>query len=221
MEIQEIRSAKMRPETARDTSPQRAPSSCPSPTRLRSPPCLVLKRSEPEHSRSSAAAHVSGSATLWQCNAALAQLRGEKDVICISGTGSGKTLTIWIPLLFWPSGVQIIITPLNVLGSQNHQQLERVGIPAIAIQGETASAQNFQVTDDIASLCRPVLTTPLLCPQDIADLKYRVVVASPELAVKPSPGHSFDRLWRNPRFMEHVFTTVFDEGHCVTTWSGF
>lgn len=82
---------------------------------------------------------------LWQCRAALAQLRGANDVICISGTGSGKTLTFWMPLLFRPDGIQVVITPLNVLGTQNSRQLERLGISAVAIRGETATTRNFQV----------------------------------------------------------------------------
>lgn len=30
---------------------------------------------------------------VWQCKVAQAILCGEKDIVCISGTGSGKTLT--------------------------------------------------------------------------------------------------------------------------------
>jgi superfamily II DNA/RNA helicase len=37
----------------------------------------------------------------WQALACLEQLRG-KDVICVSGTGSGKTLPIIMPLLLQP-----------------------------------------------------------------------------------------------------------------------
>ena len=83
---------------------------------------------------------------LWQCRVAQAQLRGDKDIVCISGTGSGKTLTFWIPLLFRPDGIQIIITPLNLLGSQNSRELQRLGINAIALCGKTATPRNFEVT---------------------------------------------------------------------------
>ncbi len=49
-----------------------------------------------------------------------------------------------------------------------------------------------------------------------------MVVASPELAVKPArKGHGFDRLWRSPRFMEKVISVIFDEGHCISTWGRF
>ncbi len=81
----------------------------------------------------------------WQCEVAQALLRRDKDVVCISGTGSGKTLTFWMPLLFRPQGIQIVVTPLNILGTQNEQQLGRVGISAINITGETATYKNIQV----------------------------------------------------------------------------
>jgi ATP-dependent DNA helicase RecQ len=41
-------------------------------------------------------------------------LKNDKDVVSISATGSGKSLTFWMPLLFIPEAVQIVITPLNI-----------------------------------------------------------------------------------------------------------
>ncbi|KAF8837391.1 hypothetical protein BDN67DRAFT_873341, partial [Paxillus ammoniavirescens] len=41
------------------------------------------------------------------------------DIVCIAGTGMGKTLTFWLPLLFCLEGIQIVVTPLNQLGQQN------------------------------------------------------------------------------------------------------
>ncbi|KIJ09816.1 hypothetical protein PAXINDRAFT_57347, partial [Paxillus involutus ATCC 200175] len=37
---------------------------------------------------------------LWQLKVAEALLKGDKDVLCTAGTGMGKTLGFWIPLLF-------------------------------------------------------------------------------------------------------------------------
>ena len=82
---------------------------------------------------------------LWQCDVARALLERKKDVVCISGTGSGKTLTFWIPLLFRPHGVQVIITPLNLLGAQNKDELGRWKIDAVALSRETATLENFKV----------------------------------------------------------------------------
>ena len=94
---------------------------------------------------------------LWQCQVAQALLRGNKDVVCISGTGSGKTLTFWMPLLFRPEGIQIVITPLNLLGSQNTTELEKFGIRGIALSGKTATRRNFEVPLSSVALSDAVL----------------------------------------------------------------
>ncbi|KAI0756195.1 P-loop containing nucleoside triphosphate hydrolase protein, partial [Daedaleopsis nitida] len=135
---------------------------------------------------------------LWQCRATLALLRGGKDVICISGTGSGKTLTFWLPLLFRPEGIQVVITPLNVLGNQNQTQLAKVGISAVAVNSKTASAKLFQ---------------------DIEHLVHRVIVVNPELAFKP--GGPFQKLWRNRSWTSKIISVIWDEAHCVKTWASF
>ena len=82
---------------------------------------------------------------LWQARATQEILRGEKDVICVSPTGSGKTLTFWMPLLFREDGIQIVVTPLNILGTQNKAELASYGISAIAVSAETASPRLFEV----------------------------------------------------------------------------
>ncbi|OSD04072.1 P-loop containing nucleoside triphosphate hydrolase protein [Trametes coccinea BRFM310] len=82
---------------------------------------------------------------LWQCNVAVSLLWGNRDLVCISATCSGKTLTFWMPLLFRPDGIQVIITPLNILGEQNTLQLQQIGVKAISISGLTANANNFEV----------------------------------------------------------------------------
>ncbi|KAI0331424.1 P-loop containing nucleoside triphosphate hydrolase protein, partial [Cubamyces sp. BRFM 1775] len=135
---------------------------------------------------------------LWQCECALAQLRANEDIVCISGTGSGKTLCFWMPLLFRPDGIQIVITPLNILGGQNRSQLERLGIPAVAISSETATPENYQA---------------------IAASAFRVVIVSPELAFKSDGG--FSRLWRNAPFVSKIISVVWDEAHCISSWSSF
>jgi replicative superfamily II helicase len=69
---------------------------------------------------------------LWQAKAVEAILKHDRDVIIIAGTGMGKTLTFWMPLLFFPAGyIQVVITPLNLLGRQNVEMLERAGMKTI------------------------------------------------------------------------------------------
>ncbi|KIK98244.1 hypothetical protein PAXRUDRAFT_803920, partial [Paxillus rubicundulus Ve08.2h10] len=48
------------------------------------------------------------------------------DLHC--GDWNGKTLTFWMPLLFRPDGVQIVVMPLNLLGKQNVASLGKAGI---------------------------------------------------------------------------------------------
>ncbi|KAI0332527.1 P-loop containing nucleoside triphosphate hydrolase protein [Cubamyces sp. BRFM 1775] len=134
----------------------------------------------------------------WQCKVAQTVLQGARDVVCISGTGSGKTLTFWIPLLFRPQGVQVIITPLNILGTQTQEQLQAVGISAIAVRGETATYANIEA---------------------IIALRYRVVAVSPEIALKPCG--IFERVWKNPAFVSRLISVVWDEAHLLRSWSSF
>ncbi|KIK78933.1 hypothetical protein PAXRUDRAFT_162663, partial [Paxillus rubicundulus Ve08.2h10] len=83
---------------------------------------------------------------LWQLKVAEAILKREKDVLCMAGTGMGKTLMFWIPLLFRPEGIQIVVTPLHLLGKQNAESLARAGIQAIPISSETETPANFHVS---------------------------------------------------------------------------
>jgi len=38
-----------------------------------------------------------------------------------------------MPLLFRADGIQIVVTPLNILGTQNEQELAKFGVRAIVI----------------------------------------------------------------------------------------
>ena len=42
---------------------------------------------------------------LWQLEVAVAILKQDKEVILITATGSGKTLTFWMPLLINTEGI--------------------------------------------------------------------------------------------------------------------
>jgi superfamily II DNA helicase RecQ len=83
---------------------------------------------------------------LWQIKVVESILKRDRDVISIAGTGMGKTMTFWIPLLFRPKGSSVIVcSPLNGLGKQNVAALERVGFRAIFIGADTATPENFYV----------------------------------------------------------------------------
>ena len=85
-------------------------------------------------------------ACLWQIQVVEAILKRNRDVVSIAGTGMGKTLTFWMPLLFRPPGsIQIVVTPLNILGKQNIEKLWKAGFKGVFISADTATAENFRV----------------------------------------------------------------------------
>ena len=90
---------------------------------------------------------------LWQCKVVNALLQWDKDIISITSTGSGKTMTFWMPLLFCQWGIIIVITPLNILGEQSVWTLAKLGIKGISMTAETAMKQNFKVRTLSWRLC--------------------------------------------------------------------
>ena len=64
---------------------------------------------------------------LWQIRVVRAILAG-KDVIPIAPTGSGKSLTYWMPLLFIKYGITVVVTPLKLLGGQFSKMLQDNGL---------------------------------------------------------------------------------------------
>lgn len=51
--------------------------------------------------------------------------------------------------------------------------------------------------------------------QDIAALKYRVVITSPEMCLEHD---RFRQLLSSPRFAEKICAVVIDEAHCISQW---
>ncbi|KIK80117.1 hypothetical protein PAXRUDRAFT_15956 [Paxillus rubicundulus Ve08.2h10] len=78
----------------------------------------------------------------WQIQSAHAQLQ-HKDVITISPTESGTTMTFWIPMLFNAEGIMIIITPLNILGEKTEIKVNLFGIPAVNLTAKTTTDKTF------------------------------------------------------------------------------
>ena len=69
---------------------------------------------------------------LFQLQLCLDQLQG-KDIISIAVTGSGKTLAFLMPLPFNGGKIIIIITALNVLGTQFVNDAIASGFSAISV----------------------------------------------------------------------------------------
>ena len=52
-----------------------------------------------------------------------------------------------MPLLFKPDGIQLVVTPLNLLGTQNEGDLGVLGLRGVAVRAETATPQVFRVSE--------------------------------------------------------------------------
>ncbi|KAF9565288.1 P-loop containing nucleoside triphosphate hydrolase protein [Agrocybe pediades] len=130
---------------------------------------------------------------LFQIEDTISQLE-QNDTITISPTGSGKTMTFWMPLLFNGGGIKIVVTSLNILGDQNVNQLARLGIKGINLTGANSTDQVFK---------------------EIEQGLYRVIIVSPERILSDS---RFDSLWASKRFCSRLFNISVDEAHCIADW---
>ena len=81
---------------------------------------------------------------LWQIRVVRAILNGG-DVITIAPTGSGKSLTYWMPLLYIKYGITVVVTPLKLLGTQFVKMLGYHGISAVSITVANATNKLFEV----------------------------------------------------------------------------
>ncbi|KAF6749506.1 P-loop containing nucleoside triphosphate hydrolase protein [Ephemerocybe angulata] len=139
----------------------------------------------------------------WQIDAAIAVLRGHHVMTC-SRTGSGKTLSFWIPLVVAKARGEkkliIVVTPLNLLGKQGEKSLEDAGFSAIAVSSLNSSNATFKYL------------------QNIEEGVYDVVIINPEILMGDE---RMEKLWKNSAFISRIITFIFDEGHCISQWGKF
>ncbi|KAF8971523.1 P-loop containing nucleoside triphosphate hydrolase protein, partial [Flammula alnicola] len=130
------------------------------------------------------------------CRAQLAARPISQDIISVAATGSGKTLTFLMPLLFNGGKFVLIITALNILGDQFVTQATEAGFSSITVTSENDTDTTFE---------------------SIRKFQFRVIVINPEIFTKRG-GHCQKRLWPHKPFRDQLFNFVLDEGHCVTQW---
>ncbi|KAH9936346.1 P-loop containing nucleoside triphosphate hydrolase protein, partial [Fomitopsis serialis] len=135
---------------------------------------------------------------ILQIQICAAILRGDLNVAACARTGFGKSLAFMMPLLFSSDSIIIVVTALNLLGSQTVARLEKAGINSIAISGKNDTEETAKA---------------------VKAGQYRLVVVNPEVLMKPN-GH-FECLWDHEPFTRRLLSIVFDEAHCISTWGTF
>jgi superfamily II DNA helicase RecQ len=75
------------------------------------------------------------------------QLRGEHSIL-ISPTGSGKSLTCFLPFIWQKTGITLLICPLQLLGEQHSTSslLEKLGVKSVNLTALTANDSVFTVS---------------------------------------------------------------------------
>ncbi|KAJ3537272.1 hypothetical protein NM688_g6715 [Phlebia brevispora] len=137
-------------------------------------------------------------ACLWQAEFTRAILARKTDVVLEVATGMGKSLAFWLPVLFVPRGIQIIVTALNVLGQQNVEFLASHGISAVSIDGSLEHNQMKQAFVDL----------------EVG--KHRVLIISPEQLMKANG--PFDPFFKKPEVQDNIISITFDEAHFISVW---
>ena len=69
----------------------------------------------------------------------------KKNIISIAATGSGKTLSYFMPLCFSPDSIILIVRALNVLRDQFVRKAEKANLSGIAVTGINNNKQTFKV----------------------------------------------------------------------------
>ena len=97
-------------------------------------PCTLPVESDIKELQDESKDHFHVHTCIWQCRVVL-KLLAKKSIVSISATGSGKTMTFWLPMLL-KEGITFIVTPLKSLGSQVSDKSIQKGFPSVSITAE-------------------------------------------------------------------------------------
>jgi len=125
-----------------------------------------------------------------QADVVEAQVAG-RDVLSVAPTGSGKSVSYWIPALLGP-GVTLVVSPLIALMKDQVDRLRSLGVEAAFVNSSLDRAEQW------ARL------------QDALSGRLKLLYVAPERLSRPG---FVDVLGRLP-----VRRVVVDEAHCISTW---
>ncbi|MGH7903887.1 MAG: DEAD/DEAH box helicase, partial [Candidatus Dormibacteraceae bacterium] len=125
-----------------------------------------------------------------QADVVAAQLAG-RDVLSVAPTGSGKSVSYWVPALV-QEGLTVVVSPLISLMKDQVDRLQALGVAATFVN---------------SSLDRPEQWRRL---QDAAAGRTRLLYVAPERLSRPGFLETLAGLG--------VARIVVDEAHCISTW---
>lgn len=125
---------------------------------------------------------------------AIEELLRKRDVLAILPTGGGKSMCYVLPALLYP-GFALVLSPLISLIRDQVQALQKVGIPAVALDSLQTSEERQSVMEAIKS--RQVKLV-FVSPERLANNRFR------------------EFLSRFP-----ISLVAIDEAHCVSQWGSF
>ena len=120
-----------------------------------------------------------------------AQMSG-RDVLAVAPTGSGKSLSYWVPAVAATSGLTVVVSPLIALMKDQVDRLVDRGVRAAFINSTLASAEQH------ARLAAA------------ANGAYQLLYVAPERFSRPGFTNRLATLQVN-RF-------IVDEAHCISSW---
>ncbi|KAJ7320972.1 P-loop containing nucleoside triphosphate hydrolase protein [Mycena albidolilacea] len=129
----------------------------------------------------------------WQIDMGEALLLG-LDCSWIAGTGAGKTMPFVMPLFVESDKIIIIISPLNALEVDQASRFRKMGLSAVAVNGDTYSNEIHK---------------------EIQEFKHRVIITSPDMCLEHD---KFRQLLNTPAFAKKIAAFVIDEAHCISQW---
>jgi len=114
-----------------------------------------------------------------------------RDVLSVAPTGSGKSVSYWIPALLGP-GVTLVVSPLIALMKDQVDRLRGLGVEAAFVNSSIDRAQQWVYL------------------QEALNGRLKLLYVAPERLSRPG---FVDVLGRLP-----LRRVVVDEAHCISTW---